>query len=96
VGVANGAQWQFIVNNPAWVLNHDYTAKAVVTPTYFELYLDGQLLRHVAWGFAGLPNQDLLLDTVLPGGWLRQLSHFAKLHRCGVERRSRGSGHFRG
>jgi len=64
MGVANGAQWQFIVNNPAWVLNHDYTAKAVVTPTYFELYLDGQLLRHVAWGFAGLPNQDLLLDTV--------------------------------
>jgi uncharacterized protein (TIGR03437 family) len=64
VGVADGTTWRFIVNQPAWVLNHDYTAKAVVTPAYFELYLDGQLLGHVAGGFSGLPNQDLLLDTV--------------------------------
>ena len=48
VGVADGIQWQFIVANPAWVLNHNYTAQAVITPTYFELYLNGQLLGHVS------------------------------------------------
>jgi uncharacterized protein (TIGR03437 family) len=63
-GVADGAQWRFIVSNPAWVLNHNYTAQAVVTPAYFELYLDGQLLGHVASGFAGLPNQDLLANAI--------------------------------
>ena len=64
VGVADGSQWQFIVSNPAWVLNHNYTAQAVITPTYFELYLDGQLLGHVDSGFAGLPNQDLLANSI--------------------------------
>ncbi|HEY1184109.1 MAG TPA: hypothetical protein VGE89_07985, partial [Bryobacteraceae bacterium] len=64
VGVADGTTWRFIVAHPAWTVGHDYTAKAVVTPAYFELYLDGQLLGQVAGGFAGLPNQDLLLDTV--------------------------------
>jgi uncharacterized protein (TIGR03437 family) len=64
VGVADGAQWQFIVANPAWVLNHQYTAQAVITPAYFELYLDGQLLGHAASGFAGLPYQDLLANSV--------------------------------
>src|SRR5580700_1644512 len=64
VGVADGAQWQFIVSNPAWIPNHSYTAKAVITPTYFELYLDGQPLGHVAGGFSGLPNQDLLVNSI--------------------------------
>jgi uncharacterized protein (TIGR03437 family) len=64
VGVADGSQWQFIVANPAWVLNHNYTAQAVITPAYFELYLDGQLLGQVSSGFAGLPNQDLLANSV--------------------------------
>ena len=63
-GVASGAQWQFIVANPAWTLNHNYTAQAVITPTYFELYLDGQLLGHIAAGFAGLPNQNLLANSI--------------------------------
>jgi uncharacterized protein (TIGR03437 family) len=63
-GVADGAQWQFIVGRPAWTLNHQYTAKAVVTPAYFELYLDGQLLGHVNSGFAGLPSQQLLANSV--------------------------------
>jgi uncharacterized protein (TIGR03437 family) len=64
LGVANGAQWQFIVANPAWTLNHNYTAQAVITPTYFELYLDGQLLGHIASGFVGIPNQDLLGNSI--------------------------------
>ena len=64
VGVASGAQWQFIVANPTWTLNHNYTAQAVIAPTYFELYLDGQLLGHIATGFAGLPNQDLLANSI--------------------------------
>jgi len=63
-GVADGSQWQFIVSNPAWVLNHNYTAQAVITPAYFELYLDGQLLGHIASGFSGLPNQNLLTNSV--------------------------------
>ena len=64
LGVANGSQWQFIVANPAWALNHNYTAKAVITPAYFELYLDGQLLGHIASGFTGISNQDLLANSI--------------------------------
>ena len=52
------------LNQPAWESNHNYTAKAVVTPAYFELYLDGQLLGQVTGGFSGLPNQDLLVNAV--------------------------------
>src|SRR5437868_4470644 len=48
LGVADGAQWRFIGASPAWIANHDYTARAVIAPSYFELYLDGQLLGHVA------------------------------------------------
>lgn len=59
MGVADGAQWRFIWANPAWAMDHDYTVKAVITPEYFELYLDGQLLSRVPGGFAGLPNQNL-------------------------------------
>ncbi len=64
VGVADGSQWRFIVSNPAWVLNHNYTAQAVITASSFELYLDGQLLGEVSSGFSGLPNQDLLVNSV--------------------------------
>ena len=64
VGAADGTQWRFIVSQPAWLLGHNYTAQAVITPAYFELYLDGQLLGHVTAGFAGIPNQDLLSNSV--------------------------------
>lgn len=63
VGVANGSQWRFIVANPKWRLDHDYTAKAVIAPARFELYLDGRRLGHVASGFAGLPDRALLADS---------------------------------
>jgi hypothetical protein len=66
VGVANGSQWRFIVANPRWKLDHDYTAKAVIGPARFELYLDGRRLGHSASGFAGLPNRDLLANSVPP------------------------------
>ena len=67
MGVADGAKWRFIVvRQPqiTWQSGHDYTAKAVVTPTYFALYLDGQLLGSQAGGFASLPNQNLLVNAV--------------------------------
>ena len=67
MGVADGAKWRFIViRQPqiTWQSGHDYTAKAVVTPTYFALYLDGQLLGSQAGGFAGLPNQSLTGNAV--------------------------------
>ncbi len=64
VGVADGAQWRFIVQRPSWKTNHTYTAEAVITPTYFELYLDGQFLWQVFGGFSSLPNQDLLVNAV--------------------------------
>ncbi|MFN7992418.1 MAG: hypothetical protein U0Q18_02385 [Bryobacteraceae bacterium] len=64
MGVADGRQWQFIVVNPAWQLNHNYTARAVITPSYFELYLDNRLLGHLQNGFSGLPDQDLLFNSV--------------------------------
>lgn len=63
-GVADGTRWQFIVAHPAWTLDRDYTAKVVIAPSYFELYLDGQLLGRVDAGFAGLPNQELLANSV--------------------------------
>ena len=66
MGVANGSQWRFIVANPRWKLDHDYTAKAVIGPARFELYLDGRRLGHSASGFAGLPNRDLLANSVPP------------------------------
>jgi len=58
--VGNGTQTQSISSTPVWVLNHNYTATAIVTPTYFELYLDGTLLGHMAAGFSPLPNQNLI------------------------------------
>ena len=64
VGVADGSHWQFIVSNPAWQVDHQYTAQALITPAYFELYLDGKLLGHVSSGFAGIPNQVLLANSV--------------------------------
>ena len=64
VGVANGSRWRFIVANPKWRLDHEYTAKAVIAPAHFELYLDGRRLGHIASGFAGLPNRELLADSV--------------------------------
>ncbi len=64
VGVADGSQWHYVVSNAAWTTGHTYTAKAVITPDYFELYLDGQLLGHVAGGFAGLPYQELIANSV--------------------------------
>jgi uncharacterized protein (TIGR03437 family) len=76
VGVADGAKWRFIVSQPqpAWMTNHAYTAKAVVTPTYFELYLDGQLLGQGTGGFSGLPNQDLVVDAV--PSWANGLGNY--------------------
>ena len=65
MGAADGTQWRFIVQNPAWVTGHVYTALATVTPSYFELSLDGQLLGHVDGGFSPLPNQNLV-DQLRP------------------------------
>ena len=59
MSVADGTHWQFIVSYPTWAVDHDYTAQATITPAYFELYLDGQLLGHVDSGFAGLPSQQI-------------------------------------
>lgn len=41
LGVADGHNWRYIFYTPTWQLNHDYTAKAVITPTASELWLDG-------------------------------------------------------
>jgi hypothetical protein len=66
VGVANGSRWRFIVAHPKWRLDHDYTARAVITSARIELYLDGRRLGRIASGFAGLPNQDLVANSVPP------------------------------
>lgn len=42
LGVGDGANWQFPNVTPAWKLDHDYTVKAVVTPTGALLFLDGE------------------------------------------------------
>ena len=60
VTVGDGSQTQSISYTPVWTLNHNYTATAVITPTYFELYLDGTLLGHMTAGFSPLPNQNLI------------------------------------
>ncbi len=64
LGVADGASWRFIGDNAAWQTGHDYTATAIIKPTYAELYLDGQLIQHTDGGFAGIPNQSLLANTI--------------------------------
>jgi hypothetical protein len=64
VGVANGSQWRFIVAKPKWKLDRDYMAKAVIAPSHFELYLDGRRLGHISSRFAGLPERQLLADSV--------------------------------
>jgi uncharacterized protein (TIGR03437 family) len=75
VGAADGLQWRFIVAHPQWTLNHQYTAKAVITPAYFDLYLDEQRIGHVEGGFVGLPDKQLLTNAVpswsaSPAGYL--------------------------
>ncbi|HXM41113.1 MAG TPA: hypothetical protein VN924_07665, partial [Bryobacteraceae bacterium] len=64
VGVANGSKWRFIIARPKWKLDRDYTAKAVIAPAHFELYLDGRRLGRIASRFAGLPERQLLADSV--------------------------------
>ena len=64
VGVANGSQWRFIVANPKWKLDRDYTARAVIGPARSALYLDGRRLGHIAGGFAVLPTRKLLANSV--------------------------------
>ncbi|MGA2576197.1 MAG: glycosyl hydrolase [Bryobacteraceae bacterium] len=64
MGVGNGSAWRFIVAKPKWKLDHDYTAKAVIAPARFELYLDGRRLGRAAGGFAGLPDQKLVAASV--------------------------------
>jgi hypothetical protein len=52
LGVANGTNWRFIFHKPTWQLNHDYTAKAVITPTGSELWLDGAKVGQNSGGIA--------------------------------------------
>ena len=68
--VGDGTQTQSISSTPVWTLNRNYTATAIVTPTCFELYLDGTLLGHMAAGFSPLPNQNLIagLPTYMGAG----------------------------
>ena len=65
MGVADGSQWRFIVHTPSnWQTGHDYTAKVVIAPSYFELSLDGQTVGHVEGGFRGLAANPLWVNSV--------------------------------
>jgi hypothetical protein len=64
VGVADGSQWRFIVAGHRWKVDRDYTAKAVIASAHVELYLDGRRLGRISSGFAGLPDRDLLANSV--------------------------------
>jgi uncharacterized protein (TIGR03437 family) len=68
MGVADGSDWRFIIYTPpAWQMDHDYTAVVTITPSYFEMTLDGQTVGHVEGGFTGLPANSLVVDNI--PGW---------------------------
>ena len=51
LGVADGKTFRFIVTKPQWQMGHAYIAKAVITPTGSQLFLDGQLLGSMQGAF---------------------------------------------
>ncbi|HEY3269479.1 MAG TPA: hypothetical protein VGM37_21405 [Armatimonadota bacterium] len=52
LGVADGKQWRYLEQTPAWKLDRDYTFKAVIAPLNAKLYLDGALLGELPGAFA--------------------------------------------
>ena len=67
VGVADGSQWRFIVSNPTWRTDHDYTVQAVITPSGFRLTLDGVQLGQSGGGFAPRVSNQLTANAI--PGW---------------------------
>jgi hypothetical protein len=65
LGVADGKNFRFIVSKPQWQIGHVYVAKAVVTPTGSQLFLDGQLLGSLQGAFK--PFQRALYASEVPG-----------------------------
>lgn len=57
LGVADGENWRFVVHQPAWVLDRDYVARAVIGPDRSELWLDGVPLGDIPAGYAPLPGE---------------------------------------
>lgn len=77
MGVADGSQWRFIVHTPpAWQLNRDYTVKATITPSGFDMYLDDRLVERVSGGFSAFTGSALNASQV-PGWASGQSDYFA-------------------
>ncbi len=50
LGVADGSQWRFVVNHPAWQYDRTYTARGRISPAKSELWLDGVSVGSVGGG----------------------------------------------
>lgn len=65
LGVADGNNWRFlVVKPPNWQFQTDYSVKAIIAPTYAEVYLNDQLVQRSEGGF--LPLQGELLVNHIP------------------------------
>jgi hypothetical protein len=59
LGIADGKNFRFTVSKPQWQVGHDYVAKAVITPTGSQLFLDDQLLGSVTGALKPLAESAL-------------------------------------
>lgn len=65
MGIADGANWRFIVTSPAWQYSHTYHVHAVIDPQGASLWLDGALVQQSAGGFQ--PDNGDLTAASVPG-----------------------------
>jgi hypothetical protein len=77
LGVADGRAWSFIVQTPAWQLNQDYTATAVIAPDHFELRLNGQVLGLQKGTFTPKTGQAVWANTV--PSWANSVASYQAL-----------------
>jgi uncharacterized protein (TIGR03437 family) len=64
LSVGDGTEYRSVSGGAAWQIGQVYQVQAVIAPSYFELYLNGQLLGRANGAFAGNPTQALMANEV--------------------------------
>ncbi len=64
LGIGDGRQWRFLIAQPRWQFDHDYTVGAVILPDRAELWLDGRKVADSPGGF--VPGQTRLAACEVP------------------------------
>ncbi|NOY81997.1 MAG: hypothetical protein GXP31_13450 [Kiritimatiellaeota bacterium] len=64
LGVADGRQWRFLIAQPQWQFDRDYTVRAAILSDRAELWLDGRRVAESAGGF--VPGQPRLSACEVP------------------------------